>query len=293
MGKDSRLRQIWGQSEGEEIMGWNLHRVSLKLLSPMHIGWRKIGNLQQTRYYVPSRTLWGALTARIARDCGEFDYMKTGIDVDKFLRFSYFYPSDNEEKIDPFPWTGKDEFEWRFIGSTVNTALDLGKKTADEGSLHETEYIAPKTRDRKQVYLIGYVFEHKDCGLNWKAALTKLQIGGERTYGWGRVGIDESKGCARVAEIDLDGYDIELDGEFPMIKLSASRSVISHVLADNQIDNFASSGNIEPLIGLETTKEERFGAEISAAQICWTPGTKFSKDHTFLIGEKGIWKSKS
>lgn len=293
MGKDSRLRQIWGQSEGEEIMGWNLHRVSLKLLSPMQIGWRKIGNLQQTRYYVPSRTLWGALTARIARDCGEFDYMKTGIDVDKFLRFSYFYPSDNEEKIDPFPWTGKDEFEWRFIGSTVNTALDLGKKTADEGSLHETEYIAPKTRDRKQVYLIGYVFEHKDCGLNWKAALTKLQIGGERTYGWGRVGIDESKGCARVAEIDLDGYDIELDGEFPMIKLSASRSVISHVLADNQIDNFASSGNIEPLIGLETTKEERFGAEISAAQICWTPGTKFSNDHTFVIGEKGIWKSKS
>ena len=274
-------------------MCWKLYRVSLKLLSPMHIGWRNIGNLQQTRYYIPGRTLWGALTARIARDCGEFDYMKTGIDVDKFLRFSYFYPSDNEEKIDPFPWTGKDEFEWRFIGSTVNTALDLGKKTADEGSLHETEYIAPKTRDRKQVYLIGYVFEHKDCGLNWKAALTKLQIGGERTYGWGRVGIDESKGCARVAEIDLDGYDIELDGEFPMIKLSASRSVISHVLADNQIDNFASSGNIEPLIGLETTREERFGAEISAAQICWTPGTKFSNDHTFVIGEKGIWKSKS
>ncbi|WP_214079385.1 RAMP superfamily CRISPR-associated protein [Mesotoga sp.] len=274
-------------------MSWELHRVSLKLLSPLHIGWRKIGNLQQTRYYVPGRTLWGALTARLARDCGEFDYMKTGIDVDRFLRFSYFYPSDNEERITFFPWDKRDEFEWKFIGSTVNTALNLGAKIADEGSLHETEYIAPRTRDGKQVYLIGYIFEHKDCRLNWKDALTKLHIGGERTYGWGRVEIDGSKGCAQVAQFDLDGYDIELDQEFPVIKLSASRSVISHVLADNQIDGSASSGNIEPLIGLETTKEERFGAEISAAQICWTPGTKFSNDHTFVIGEKGIWKSKS
>lgn len=275
------------------MMDWKLYRVSLKLLSPMHIGWRKIGNLQQTRYYVPGRTLWGALTARLARDCGEFSYMKTGIDIDKFLRFSYFYPSDNEERITLFPWESEDEFEWKFIGSTVNTALDTCAKKADEGSLHETEYIAPKTRDREQVYLIGYVFEHKDCRLKWKAALPKLQIGGERTYGLGRVGIDESKGCSQVAQIDLDGYDIELDEEFPVIKLSASRSVVSHALADNQIDSFASSGNIEPLIGLETTREERFGAEISAAQICWTPGTKFSNDHTFVIGEKGIWKSKS
>ncbi|AFK07925.1 MULTISPECIES: RAMP superfamily CRISPR-associated protein [Mesotoga] len=274
-------------------MSWELHRVSLKLLSPMHIGWRKIGNLQQTRYYVPGRTLWGALTARLARDYGDFDYSKTGIDVDKSLRFSYFYPSDNEEKIDLLPWERKDEFEWKYIGSTVNTALDLGARIADEGSLHETEYIAPKTRDGKQVYLIGNIFEHKDCALNWEDALSKLQIGGERTYGWGRVETDESKGCVQVAQIDLDGYDIELNEEFPVIKLSRSHSAISHVLADNQIDSSALSGNIEPLIGLETTREERFGAEISAAQICWTPGTKFSKDHTFLIGEKGIWKSKS
>jgi len=273
-------------------MRWRLYRVSLKLLSPMHIGWRKIGNLQQTRYYVPGRTLWGALTARIARDYGDFDYGKIGKDVDEFLRFSYFYPSDNEENILLFPWERKDEFEWKYIGSSVNTALDPCAKKADEGSLHETEYVVPKTRDRKQVYLIGYVFEHKDCGLNWKDSLPKLQIGGERTYGWGRVRLDESRGCAEVNKIDLDGYDIELDGEFPVIRLSGSNSVISHVLTDGQIDSFASSGNIEPLIGLETTGEERFGAEISAARVCWTPGTKFSNKHTFAIREKGIWETK-
>ncbi|TYC00854.1 MAG: CRISPR-associated protein [Kosmotoga sp.] len=290
-------------------MSWKSYRVSLKLLSPMHIGWRKIGNLQKTRYYVPGRTLWGAFTARIARDCRNSDYKQTGKDVDDFLRFSYFYPSDNKKKITLFPWKKRDkeeialsswerrdEFEWKYIGSSVSTALDFEDtkvKRAKEGSLHETEYIAPITRDGKQVYLIGYIFEHKDCTLNWRAALPKLQIGGERTYGWGRVGLDESKACAQVAQIDLDGYDIELDEEFPVIKLSDSLSVISHVLADNQINSLASSGNIEPLIGLETTREERFGAEISAAQICWIPGTKFHKEHTFVIGKKGIWKFKS
>jgi hypothetical protein len=271
-------------------MEWKLYKVSLKLLSPMHIGWRKIGNLQQTRYYVPGRTLWGALTARIVRDYGGFNYKKTGIDVDNFLKFSYFYPTENEEKIDLFPWERKDEFEWKYIGSTVNTALDLSSKIAGEGSLHETEYVAPKTRDGKQVYLIGYIFEHKNCELNWKDALPNLQIGGERTYGWGRVGID---GCAQVAEFDLNGYDIELNKEFPVIKVIDSHPVISHVLVDEQINSSATSGKIEPLIGLETTREEKFGAEISTAKICWTPGTKFNDNHNFVIDKKGIWKFES
>lgn len=276
-------------------MGWKLYRVSLKLLSPMHIGWRKIGNLQQTRYYVPGRTLWGALTARIARDYGDSDYIKIGKDIDEFLRFSYFYPSDNEERVTLFPWKSKDEFEWKYIGSSVNTALDfedLKSKRAKEGSLHETEYIAPKTREGKQVYLIGYVFEHEDCKLNWKAALPKLQIGGERTYGWGRVGLDGANSCSVVNVTDLDGYVIELNEESPEVKVSNSHSVISHVLTNDQINSSATSGNIEPLVGLETSRDGRFGSMISDAKICWTPGTKFNNEHTFVIREKGIWEAK-
>jgi hypothetical protein len=263
----------------------------------MHIGWRKIGNLQQTRYYVPGKTLWGALTARIARNDEDPNYEKIGNYIDNSLRFTYFYPSDNEEKITLFPWEKRDEFEWKYIGSTVNTALDsedLKSKKAKDGSLHETEYMAPKTREGKQVYLTGYIFEHEENSkLNWKDALPKLQIGGERTYGWGRVGFDKSKSCTEVNEIELDGYDVELGEESPIIRLSKKTPVISHVLTDEGINRSASSGNIETFLGLETTREKRFGAEISAVQICWSPGTEFSNDNTFVIGKKGIWNSKS
>ena len=30
-------------------MTWEVYRVAFRLLSPMHIGWHKLGNMQQTR----------------------------------------------------------------------------------------------------------------------------------------------------------------------------------------------------------------------------------------------------
>ena len=50
-------------------MTWTVYRVTWRLLAPMHIGWRKLGNMQQTRPYVTGRNLWGAFTARL-RTCG-------------------------------------------------------------------------------------------------------------------------------------------------------------------------------------------------------------------------------
>lgn len=272
-----------------------MYKVVFKLLSPMHIGWRKIGNLQQTRYYVPGRTLWGALTARIARDCGNFKYEETGKKVDKYLRFTYFYPSDNAEKISLLPWKSPDEFEWKYIRSYVNTALDFEdnkEKRAKESSLHETEYISPRTRDGNQVYLIGYIFERNDWNLKWGNVLSEIQLGGERTYGWGRIKLED---CSKADSLDFNGFhmDFNLAGEAPIIKVPTSCPVISHVLVDDQINNHVTSGNIEPLVGLETdTQKGSFGSKVSSAKICWTPGTKFKKEFNFSICERGIWKFK-
>lgn len=287
-----------------------MYEVVFELLSPLHIGKRKIGNLQQTRYYVPGRTLWGALTARMARDDGNFDYEKTGRDVDEFLRFTYFYPTDDDKKITLFPWGDPDEFEWKYIQSYVTTALDPKVRKADYGSLHEAEYIAPKTRRNEKVYLLGYIFERDDCNLNWKEALPKLLLGGERTYGWGRVRVSQ-KSCKNTSQLDYfmckkasstgsNGsnnkyiYEVELNDKAPVIRVHESCPVISHVLADDQINDYVECGNIEPLVGLETnTKDGNFGSKISAARICWTPGTKFKKAFNFLICQKGIWKFES
>src|SRR5437588_6306984 len=103
-------------------MAWTAYQVSFRLLSPLHIGWRKLGNLQQTRPYVTGRTLLGALTARITREQGSNEYTEIGKLVDKQLTFTYFYPSrghfltltkpisrqiPNWQRKVNWPWRGK------------------------------------------------------------------------------------------------------------------------------------------------------------------------------------------
>jgi hypothetical protein len=49
-------------------MNWIGYRVVFRLRSPLHIGWRKAGNVQVTRPYLTGRSFWGALTERLVRD---------------------------------------------------------------------------------------------------------------------------------------------------------------------------------------------------------------------------------
>src|SRR5712692_8407277 len=101
-------------------MTWVTYQVTFRLLSPMHIGWRKLGNLQQTRPYVTGRSLWGALTARITRELGSSDYEKIGKQADQQLAFTYFYPSTSKDPdaIRLWPWGDNwDKFAWSFLGS--------------------------------------------------------------------------------------------------------------------------------------------------------------------------------
>src|SRR3990172_6355082 len=81
-------------------MSWNVYDIAFRLISPLHIGYRKVSNLQQTRGYVPSKTLWAALTARLTGDtiyrAQRKDYEHVGEKINRHIRFSYFYPSLNK-----------------------------------------------------------------------------------------------------------------------------------------------------------------------------------------------------
>ena len=79
-------------------MAWQAYRLVFRLESPLHVGWRKIGNLMQTRYYVPGRVFLGAVTTNLARWLGETNYRQTGEWVRENLRFGYFYPAENPDK---------------------------------------------------------------------------------------------------------------------------------------------------------------------------------------------------
>jgi hypothetical protein len=80
------------------------------------------------------------------------------------------------------------------LQSYASTALVAGS-TTEAGSLLETEYLAPITRDGKYVYLhccLWYRSQPADWPHNF-AELAKpdfwrgFQLGGERSYGWGRI----------------------------------------------------------------------------------------------------------
>jgi hypothetical protein len=263
----------------------------------MHIGTGKVGNLQRTRPYVAGRNLWGALTERLARDTNSQDYVGVGNQVHAGLTFTYFYPTTAEDgTVDPWPWEDEARFRYLFLSSETATAINPSARSAEEGSLHEVECILPHTRQGEPVYLAGYVFQKEDFGLDWRSALDRLQIGGERGYGWGRV---EVVGEARM--IDDDQVDLfELGhvgypgGPWVRVLLQAGAPVLAHALAtpfdarppvlDNTIE-----GPIEPLVGRETTPQGRFGVRLSAAQICYVPGAQVKAKTSVEIGRHGVW----
>lgn len=287
-------------------MTWTAYRVTFRLLSPIHSGWRKVGNLQQTRPYVTGRSLWGALTARLTREHGSSDYHGIGKQIDKQLAFTYFYPSitTNPDKVELWPWPDKqwDRFAWTFLGSYVSTALENGR-SAEEGSLHETEFIAPYIRnylsdnEPEPVYLVGYIFE-KDIPAsdeqdvdkqkvvsNWKKVLDKLQCGGERSYGWGKLHLEGE--AEKVKDGKCFDYTLLDTKDRPQLMATDNNR---HLLAHTQIDSVERGVAIEPLLGRETSSNTSFGKSFSNPEICWVPGGKVNAGETFQILEKGVWK---
>lgn len=267
---------------------WTPYLVTFKLISPMHIGWRKIGNLQQTRPYVTGKTIWGALTAYLANQTKVKDYINMGKEVDDQLAFTYLYPTIDEKEVKNFPWDDSDEFSWKFLGSYVSTALQKGQGTED-GSLHEIEFIAPITRCEKpvNVFLVGYIFEIEGCKLPWRDVLNFLQLGGERGYGWGKVEklLLENK---KINET-IFGLTFKSDPKSnrPILMIPEESKLLAHTYADN----FNAIGTIEPVVGRETDNETGyFGKNCSKAQICWSPGSKVKEKISIQIEKKGLWK---
>ena len=267
-------------------MAWKKYQLVFKLLSPLHIGYRKVGNLHQTRKYVPGKVLWGALTARLTRLSGKGDSSKGYIDIGKAVanhfRFSYLWPSLDEGETFFYPWDHKEEFDYFLLNSYASTALNYDFQSSEEGTLHETEYIAPKTRENQQVYLKGDLWvEETDLPQDlkkWKEALQKIQLGSERNYGWGRVELISSL---------QDGID-----ESPEIIIEKKEYLPAHafaILEDKNVDGIV--GQVEPLLGWERDNSNSNRVwKLSNPVICYTPGSIVKIDSAFEVDAFGRLK---
>jgi len=280
-------------------MVWRTYQVIFRLRSPLHIGYGKVGNLQRTRTYVTGRVLWGALTMRLTRDVfrgrgpatDSCDYRKMGDLVHQFLAFTYFYPALKKESSYSveWPWEKEGAFRRRFLSGYQGAALAYPVRSAAEGMLHEVEFISSYTLDTGEpVFLKGYVFEKEGCSLEWQSALSRLQLGGERGYGWGNVKLvtvsPSSDGC-----IFGEHVKVQLDGERPIVYLPENTHILAHV----QADNLSIHGELEPLVGREWRSDNTYhryaGQHVEFNHICFVPGSVVNKKLAFVVKEYGLW----
>ena len=278
-------------------MSWTTYRVVLRPTGPLHIGAAKIGNLQRTRPYVIGRTLWGALTMRLARDRpaapAAADYVAMGKRVHEALAFTYFYvtldPAGQSEP--PWPWAAEEAFGSRYLAGYAATATEARGQSAAATTLHEIEQILPVTRDGRPVYLVGYVFERDDAdgpALDWRGALNRLQLGGERSYGWGGVRVArvvEKLPAGQAALFGRADVVAGADGDRPVVRLEAGAPLLAHTVVD---PGLPVRGRVEPLVGRVWADGD--GRRPDYSGLCYLPGGAVAEPATVAIDRFGIWR---
>jgi len=279
-------------------MVWTMYTATYELRGPLHIGYHKVGNLQRTRYYIPARNLWGAVTEALTRrgfatkDAPQGDYRQIGEWVKAHCAFGYWFIQENGAPLHPhygentlkYGDLTAAEFERRYLDAHVTTALDAATTSAQYGSLHEVEFIAPHSREGERTQVSGWVFldETAQAALDWPAWLRDLQVGGERRYGFGQLRL------VSFSEGDNRGW--RLDGERPSITRKSGEPLLAHTL----LQNVAARGVIEPLVGRETQSDsQRFGMNLTQAQVCWVPGSLVVENAALSVNPDGTWQARS
>ena len=294
--------------------GWTHYRLVFRLESPLHIGWRKTGNLMQTRRYVPGKILWGALTARLVQMAGQGHnadaYRQVGEALQHCFRFGYLWPAQAQKdagqwhppRAPHFPWQEAtlEAWDYLYLNGTARTALEAREHVASEGMLHQIEYIAPYTREGAPVYLVGDLWvkgdleacvstEIEDPSLSegvqrWKEALSALQLGGERGYGWGKVRLfscDEVKAPKISWGEGWEWRETAHNGDVEILITTDAKEPVkipTHALAADFSDGERTerafsdlSGPVEPWVGWERTDR---GYRVSTARIVYMPDAK-------------------
>ena len=299
---------------------WEKINVVFKLKSPIHIGYlpSKRGSvISPTRYYVPGRNLWGAITKRITEHLFENptanNYKEIGKQVMENFRFSYFYLCDGKtiylprytEKGMKYGNITKAEFEHRFIGSIISTGIDDETRTAKDKSLHEIEFINSRFKDEngniKPVMIAGCIWIKKGGKIEIKRDVNKtyqfriesdgiftdnfniiseLILGGESKYGFGHVLLERNKGIKfSVAPAPFKWNNPE------KVEINSKGFIVTHlkyvvdIKFKGDIELFAGRGYYDPneLRDIEENNT-KLGKVISRPVYYLSPGTVLQGD---------------
>lgn len=282
-------------------MAWKAYQLVYRALSPVHIGSFTMGYINLSRPYITGKAMWGAMTANLVRSGFNDTYESCGALLKTKIRMSYFFPALELEKplLPHFTKHGlrygdqdmtASKFENRFIRSMGQTAIHTGTWSAEDQTLHESEYLIPRIQDGqefKPLLFIGHLFVNDDCITETviKEAWSELFVGGDRKYGWGRLRLDDKTGitesdrlfnCVRVSDSNWP----------PKFEVPKDSPIPAHVRINERIKL---KGDIELLSGLEYDNEKGFGHKPSAeAMLCWIPGSVLQERALLIMGPYGI-----
>lgn len=295
-------------------MDWNLYECIFRLKSSLHIGFHKILIFSKTRYYVPGKLIWAALTAKVTPLLGINNYEAVGEFFKEVMRYGYFYlcvdgnlyiPKYTEEGL-KFGSISQNEFEKKFITSIASTAIQPESLTAEEGMLHEIEIINPYTIDNgKPVYIKGLLWVKNKSNNGFKITTNEetinilyndnqvnfnkdfqIQIGGERRYGFGLIELVELKKITDLNLADFPGTWREDKGEV-VISIPNGGFIWAHTKVTLTLKI---KGDIELIVGKDWDPEKGAGRRLKSEGLFWFPGSILIEDKEFKIVDFGWWE---
>ncbi|HOI25570.1 MAG TPA: hypothetical protein PK581_08320 [Caldisericia bacterium] len=308
---------------------WKIEKLVYQLHTPLRIGRTSRGFILQTRYYIPGTAMWGAITNKIGRSIVSANanpykhFMDIGTELMNIKIFaSYFFPAifendkcyclkpryrDNKgleyecpHAINKDRCIDKEEFESIFISSITQTAINPNCNSAEDGSLHETEFIKNVIHlnsKKLNVFFVGYLIYRDDIDLSSVdfngstfdlfKVISELVVGGDRKYGYGLMRLvkrveDEKSNflfdhCIKlISDVPSDNPEFKIQAseinskEVPMIHVPAHFIVNDSLLKNSS--NVDLYGDIEPMVGL-LTNEKGPGQEPTQGKCGWVPGS--------------------
>lgn len=301
-----------------------LYQMRLEARSGIHIGYTKLGFIQRTRYYLPGKSMWGAVTESLTRtlyDAPDYcQYIAVGKFAEEHLKFSYFFPTFDSHEDAFIPNLSnlkygigalkldQGEFETTFVSSPASTSIKPESSSAEDASLHAMEYLNPLVRYNNRickVYFAGYLFARDgtseslslQCtaddslinGVSLRSVLSDFQIGGERGYGKGRLKLSQM--VKIPGDSELWGTIKYSDNQLSL-EIEENMPIPAHLLARG-LEGCDIHGELEPLTGREYEKEKGSGRDIVCDGVFYTPGSVVKEALCVHIGKYGTLTSNS
>ncbi len=293
-------------------MSWTLYRWVWILQSPLSIGTTPAGTLNRCRLYIPTRTLWGALTATLARKQSPSsfpNYRKIGNQLRQNFRFTYLFPAKKEGNqwrawlpkynSQGLIWKpeGKDQqqadsdrkLRQKLLGTRISTAIDPHNDTAREGTLHEIEHLniywrsKSNTTNLHRVAMVGYVllkssqqseFHQDDC------LKLRIMVGGDTRYGFGILQCICCTPSTNLFELQID-----LHGQHPIVH---SNVIYAHAKANTKL----LVGKLEVCAGWDTAAGSKL---VHFPTLLYAPGSNIPENSAnqtarWQIMPNGLWE---